>query len=134
MIDVQQTSNGYSQAKFINVTAIVACASMLLVSPIVVKGNSNVSDGRNNGLVISTKNQMLDSDKEKDSLIRIINSEIGRTTKVSVKFDRDLDIYFFAIKTTDEDFDADYSSLQKIDIAMDGKSYLGKPIVVTLEE
>lgn len=133
MIDVLQP-NGHSQAKFINATAIVACASMLLVSPIVVKGNSSVSESRNHGLVISTKNEMLDSDKERDSLIQIINREVGRMTQISIKFDRDLDTYFFAIKTTDEQFETDYASLGKIDSALDGKRYLGKPVVVTLEE
>lgn len=133
MIDVQQ-SNGYSQAKLINVTAIVACASMLLVSPVVVKGSSTLSDSKNSGLVISTKNQMLNSDKEKEPLMQIINNAIGRVSQVTITFDRDLDIYFFAIKTTDKYFDSDYAALVNIDKAMTDKRYLEKPIVVTLEE
>ncbi|MDY2549532.1 hypothetical protein ABE902_16855 [Enterococcus casseliflavus] len=81
------------------------------------------------------KSPVIQKNKNEIYLIKAnIEQILGREIKYSLRFNAELDTYFFAIITNDENFDNDYAKLDQMDEQLKDSSYKGKKIVVTLEE
>ncbi len=63
----------------------------------------------------------------------MINTVLKRKAEINIKYDEDLNLYFFVIKTTSELFSSDYDVLILDNVLSDYK-YMGKSVVATLGE
>ncbi|HFL7076580.1 TPA: hypothetical protein ACHAKP_002417, partial [Enterococcus faecium] len=64
----------------------------------------------------------------------VINTVLKRKAEINIKYDEDLNLYFFVIKTTSELFSSDYDVLDTLDNVLSDYKYMGKSVVATLGE
>ncbi|HCD2573534.1 TPA: hypothetical protein NBL02_002931, partial [Enterococcus faecium] len=104
MLDIVP-SNTHRSGSLINFAAIFACAS---ASPVVVDASSTPKTKNDNQLVITTKNEINTISSNDGKIFDVINTVLKRKAEINIKYDEDLNLYFFVIKTTSELFSSDY--------------------------
>ncbi|WP_429969111.1 hypothetical protein [Enterococcus sp. AZ136] len=65
---------------------------------------------------------------------REVKHVLNRTIDFQLRYESDLDSYFFVVMTDEQAFDSDYEQLERIDEITQTIRFNGKRIVVTLEE
>ncbi|WP_431333243.1 hypothetical protein [Enterococcus faecium] len=68
------------------------------------------------------------------TIFDVINTVLKRKAEINIKYDEDLNLYFFVIKTTSELFSSDYDVLDTLDNVLSDYKYMGKSVVATLGE
>ncbi|HBM4410726.1 TPA: hypothetical protein NBL27_002859 [Enterococcus faecium] len=130
MLDIVP-SNTHRSGSLINFAAIFACAS---ASPVVVDASSTPKTKNDNQLVITTKNEINTISSNDGKIFDVINTVLKRKAEINIKYDEDLNLYFFVIKTTSELFSSDYDVLDTLDNVLSDYKYMGKSVVATLGE
>ncbi|HBE7713126.1 TPA: hypothetical protein ACMVQZ_001434, partial [Enterococcus faecium] len=100
----------------------------------VVDASSTPKTKNDNQLVITTKNEINTISSNDGKIFDVINTVLKRKAEINIKYDEDLNLYFFVIKTTSELFSSDYDVLDTLDNVLSDYKYMGKSVVATLGE
>lgn len=111
----------------------IGVCSAILISTygMPLKSHATKDSGMSGAVSVSTftVNGKNDNFKIINDILRLL----GRSAETTIRYDEEMDCYFFVVKTDDEHFDSDYTALSEIDAYTRDTNYMNKQLIVTLE-